>query len=51
MRQPMNLPGLRLRPLKGRLKGSWAVEVSGNWRVVFHFDGHDAVAVDYVAYH
>ncbi len=47
----MNLPGLRLRPLKGRLKGSWAVEVSGNWRVVFHFDGHDAVAVDYVAYH
>lgn len=47
----MNLPGLRLHPLKGRLKGVWAVDVSGNWRVVFRFDGCDAVDVDYVDYH
>lgn len=47
----MNLPGLRLHPLKGRLKGAWAVDVSGNWRVVFRFEGADAVDVDYVDYH
>jgi len=47
----MNLPGLRLHPLKGPLKGAWAVDVSGNWRVVFRFEGKDAVDVDYVDYH
>lgn len=47
----MNLPGLRLHPLKGRLKGIWAVDVSGNWRVLFRFEGRDAVDVDYVDYH
>jgi proteic killer suppression protein len=47
----MNLPGLRLHPLKGRLKGAWAVDVSGNWRLVFRFEGKDAVAIDYVDYH
>jgi len=47
----MNLPGLRLHPLKGRLKGTWAVDVSGNRRVVFRFKGNDAVDVDYVDYH
>ncbi len=47
----MQLPGLRLHPLKGRLKGVWAVDVSGNWRVVFRFEGRDAVDVDYVDYH
>lgn len=47
----MNLPGLRLHQLKGRSKGLWAVDVSGNWRVVFRFDGRDVVEVDYVDYH
>ena len=47
----MNLPGLRLHSLKGRLKGAWAVDVSGNWRVVFRFEGKEAVDVDYVDYH
>jgi proteic killer suppression protein len=47
----MALPGLRLHPLKGDLKGYFAVNVSGNWRVVFRFDGPDAVDVDYVDYH
>jgi toxin HigB-1 len=31
----MNLPGFRLHPLKGELKGWWAVVVRANWRVVF----------------
>ena len=45
------LPGLRLHPLKGRLKGFYAVDVSGNWRVIFRFKGTDVFDVDYVDYH
>lgn len=47
----MNLPGFRLHELKGRLKGHWAVSVSGNWRVTFRFEDGAAVDVDYVDYH
>ena len=47
----MNLPGLDLHQLKGDRKGSWAVKVSGNWRVTFSFVGKDADAVDYEDYH
>ncbi|MGP0072635.1 MAG: type II toxin-antitoxin system RelE/ParE family toxin [Bryobacteraceae bacterium] len=46
----MDLPGLRLHALKGRMKGFWAVTVRANWRVIFRFDG-DAEDVDYVDYH
>ena len=49
--QDMNLPGFKLHKLKGREKGVWAVSVSGNWRVVFKFEGNDAVQVDYLDYH
>ncbi|MGH8591919.1 MAG: type II toxin-antitoxin system RelE/ParE family toxin [Gammaproteobacteria bacterium] len=31
----MALPGVELHPLKGERKGTWAVSVSGNWRVTF----------------
>ena len=34
----MALPGLRLHPLKGELKGFFAVDVSGNWRIIFRFE-------------
>lgn len=44
----MSLPGLRLHSLKGELKGYWSVDVSGNWRLVFRFEGKDVVDVDYV---
>jgi toxin HigB-1 len=47
----MDLPGFRLHPLKGDLKGFWAVSVSGNWRIVFRFEGGDACDVDLVDYH
>ena len=47
----MALPGLRLHPLRGSLQGYWAVEVSGNWRVVFRFEGQNAAEVDYLDYH
>jgi toxin HigB-1 len=45
------LPGARLHPLKGERKGQWAVSVSGNWRLVFEFDGEDATNLDLVDYH
>ena len=47
----MNLPGFRLHPLRGTRRSQWAVSVSGNWRVVFEFDGPDAINVDLVDYH
>ena len=47
----MGLPGLKLHPLRGTRSGSWAVSVSGNWRVTFGFDGKDAIDVDYEDYH
>jgi proteic killer suppression protein len=47
----MDLPGLRLHELKGKRKGTWAVDVSGNWRITFVFDGTDAVDVNYEDYH
>ena len=47
----MDLPGFRLHPLKGGLKGFWAVTVRANWRVIFRFADHDAFDVDYVDYH
>ena len=47
----MALPGLGLHPLKGDRKGTWAVKVSGNWRVTFTFAGKDADRVDYEDYH
>lgn len=47
----MALPGLELHPLKGDRKDSWAVKVSGNWRVTFLFSGSDVEDVDYEDYH
>jgi proteic killer suppression protein len=49
--EDMALPGFRLHPLKGDLKGFWAVTVRANWRVIFHFVTHNATDVDYVDYH
>lgn len=49
--QDMNLPGYRLHKLKGKLEGYWSVEVSGNWRVIFRFEGGHATDVDFVDYH
>ena len=47
----MNLPGLGLHELRGPRKGTWAVKVSGNWRVTFAFEGKNVDRVDYEDYH
>jgi proteic killer suppression protein len=44
-------PGWRLHPLKGELKGFWSVTITGNWRLIFRFEGGDAFDVDLVDYH
>jgi len=47
----MDIPGFRLHPLKGELKGCWTVTVRANWRVIFRFVDADVLDVDYVDYH
>ena len=47
----MNAPGWRLHQLKGKFAGHWSVDVSGNWRLTFAFEGEDAILVDYQDYH
>jgi len=47
----MNAPGWRLHALRGELTGHWSVDVSGNWRLTFAFEGKDAILVDYQDYH
>ncbi|HUE84438.1 MAG TPA: type II toxin-antitoxin system RelE/ParE family toxin [Vicinamibacterales bacterium] len=47
----MALPGLDFHQLRGKRAGTWAVKVSGNWRVTFTFVDKDADAVDYEDYH
>jgi len=49
--QDMHLPGLDLHELTGDRQGTWAVKISGNWRVTFVFRGEDAESVDYEDYH
>lgn len=47
----VDVPGLRLHPLKGRAKGFWSVWVNGNWRVTFRFEGQNVELIDYLDYH
>jgi len=50
--QDMKLPGLDLHSLKkGAYEGFYSVSVSGNWRVIFRFEGDNVVDVDYLDYH
>jgi len=47
----LDLPGYRLHPLKGDLKGLWSVTISGSWRIVFRLEDGDGFDVDLVDYH
>ena len=35
---------LRPHPLKGNLKDFWAMDISGNWRIIFKFNNTDPVS-------
>jgi len=49
--EDMDQPAFRLHPLKGDLKGCWAVTVRANWRVIFRFADGQATDVDLTDYH
>lgn len=49
--QALNLPGYRLHPLKGDMKGLWSVVVRANWRITFRFQDSDAFDVELIDYH
>ena len=36
-------PRWLLHPLQGDMAGFWSVRVTGNWRLVFRFENHEAV--------
>lgn len=49
--EDMDLPGLNLHELKGNRKGTWALKISGNWRVTFRMKQGDAFDVNLEDYH
>jgi toxin HigB-1 len=50
-KNPSQIPSLSLHPLKGNMEGFFAISVSGNYRLIFRFDGEDVFDVDYLDYH
>jgi proteic killer suppression protein len=49
--EDLNIPGFDLHELKGDRKGTWAITVTGNWRITFKFINGDAYDVNYEDYH
>ena len=47
----LDIPGYRLHPLKGDLKGFWSVTVRANWRIIFRFEEGDSFDVEMIDYH
>ena len=53
LEQLRRFPGWKLHSLKGDLKGSWSLTVTGNWRLVFRYDEpvNTASEIDLIDYH
>ncbi len=49
--EDIDYPGFGLHELKGDRKGTWAVKVSGNWRITFKFTQSDAYELNLEDYH
>lgn len=49
--EDMNLPGYKFHRLKGTRRDTYAVSVSGNWRLTFRFENGEATQVDLEDYH
>jgi proteic killer suppression protein len=47
----MNIPGLQFHGLSGKRKGTYAVSISGNWRLTFQMVGGEVLDVDMEDYH
>jgi proteic killer suppression protein len=53
---PKDLEGLvflRPHPLKGNFKDYWALQITGNWRIIFKFNNEtkEATELDLIDYH
>ncbi|HLD73557.1 MAG TPA: type II toxin-antitoxin system RelE/ParE family toxin [Bdellovibrionota bacterium] len=49
--EDLDLPGFNFHKLKGPMKEYYSVQVSGNWRVIFKFEGENPISIDYLDYH
>ena len=49
--EDMDIPGFRLHPLKGEMRGRWSITVNGNWCITFEFQDGNAYVLDYEDYH
>jgi proteic killer suppression protein len=49
--EQIDVPGYRLHPLTGNLKGFWSIRVSGNWRIVFRLEENRVLDIDLIDYH
>jgi len=44
-------PSNRLEKLRGDKKGFWSLRINDQWRIIFQWDGKDAVNVEITDYH
>ena len=49
--EDMDTPGNDFHSLKGKLKDFYSVAVRANWKIIFKFEGRNAILVDYLDYH
>jgi proteic killer suppression protein len=49
--EALGLPGFRLHPLSGDMRGTYSIRVTGNWRITFRFEDGDVFDVDLEDYH
>ncbi len=49
--EDMDIHTFRLHPLRGDLRGYWAVTVRANWRVIFRFAQGRVSDIDLIDYH
>ena len=47
----LDIAGFRLHELQGKIRGRWAINVSGNWRLTFEFRAGHVYLLDYEDYH
>ena len=51
LEQANTMPGWKLHPLKGNRAGTYALAVSGNWRLTFTIKGNEIFDLDLEDYH
>ncbi len=49
--EALGLPGFRLHPLSGDMRGRYSIRVTGNLRITFRFENGDVFDVDLEDYH